>query len=128
MGVLHSFSIKYIFYDKIGLRLFCFHVTIFRILSNIYTFFAKYSSVWKLLLQNIQSQICNRTQNLPPVLACIIIFILSSYKEEYLENLEWNSTCSKILDGKENSRNSFKTKGVHEWSFKFYFQFYIIKR
>ena len=28
MGVVHSFSIKNIFYDKIDLRLFYFHVTI----------------------------------------------------------------------------------------------------
>ena len=28
VGVLHSFSIKNIFYDKMDLKLFCFHVTI----------------------------------------------------------------------------------------------------
>ena len=30
MGVLHSFSIKNIFYDKMDLRLFYFHVTIYQ--------------------------------------------------------------------------------------------------
>ena len=29
MGVLHSFSIKNSFYDKMDLRLFCFNVTIY---------------------------------------------------------------------------------------------------
>ena len=29
IGVLHSFSIKNIFYDKMYLRIFCFYVTIF---------------------------------------------------------------------------------------------------
>ena len=30
MGVLHSFSIKNIFYDKMDLRLFYFHVTTYK--------------------------------------------------------------------------------------------------
>ena len=29
MGILHSFSLKNIFYDKMDLRLFYFHVTIY---------------------------------------------------------------------------------------------------
>ena len=34
MSVLHSFSIKIIFYDKMYLRLFYFHVTIEEILQR----------------------------------------------------------------------------------------------
>ena len=43
MGVLHSFSIRNIFYDQIDLRLFYFHVTISHIsVSLTYVYQIKY--------------------------------------------------------------------------------------
>ena len=35
MGVLHSFSIKNIFYDKMDLRLFYFRMTIFSLMQDL---------------------------------------------------------------------------------------------
>ena len=39
MGFLHSFSIKNIFYDKMGLRLFYVHMTIYRLINYLTGFF-----------------------------------------------------------------------------------------
>ena len=39
MGFLHSFSIKNIFYDKMGLSLFYVHMTIYRLINYLTGFF-----------------------------------------------------------------------------------------
>ena len=47
--VLHSFSIKIIFYDKMNSRLFYFHVTKLFILEGSYIFFTRLQNVCKIV-------------------------------------------------------------------------------
>lgn len=60
------------------------------------------------------SEMCKRILNLPLVLSCIKL-IWGSYKREISVTLATKFNYNKIIDDKENIRNSFKTKGVHEW-------------
>ena len=78
MGVLHSFFIKNIFYDKMDLRLFYFHVTIFRHLSHSHT--VQNQAIFSWLTKKMANQEANTWLNVTQTRKRVRCNIMNSFK------------------------------------------------